>query len=275
MNIKSLNILLLLIGVLLLSACSSTKNSSPIPDENVNDPIPLESFNDLETKLTASDGAANDQFGRSVAISGATAVVGAGGDDDNGPGSGSAYIFTHSGTNWTEQAKLTASDGVTGDWFGSSVAISGDTAIVGARHDNPNSSKSGSAYVFVRSGTSWTQQAKLIANDGGANDEFGISVAISGDTVIVGAWGDDDVSNNIGNAGAAYIFTRSSTNWIQQAKIVASDRASDDDFGLSVSISGDTAIVGSYGDDDNGARSGSAYIFARAGSSWLELDSAS
>ena len=121
-------------------------------------------------------------------------------DDDNGSASGSAYVFVRSGTTWTEQQKLTASDGAASDWFGFSVSISGDIAIVGAYKDD---SGQGSTYVFVRSGTTWTEQQKLTASDGAASDSFGRSVSISGDTAIIGAFGDDDDGSN---SGSAYVF---------------------------------------------------------------------
>lgn len=154
-------------------------------------------------KLTASDGAAADRFGYRVGISGDTAVVGLR-YDNNGVDSGSAYIYVRSGANWTEQQKLTASDATPRDFFGEAVAISGDTAIVGAYGDDDNVADSGSAYIYERSGTTWTEQAKLTASDATSTDLFGSSVAISGDTAIVGAQFDDDDGNN---SGSAYIFT--------------------------------------------------------------------
>ena len=218
-----------------------------------------------QAKLTASDGNAGDDFGISVSISGDYAIVGAYFDDDKGYGSGSAYIFFRSGTSWSQQAKLTASDGATDDLFGRSVSISGDYAIVGADYDDDKGDYSGSAYIFLRSGTSWSQQAKLTASDGAASDRFGYSVSISGDYAIVGAYGDDD---NGTNSGSAYVFLRSGTSWSEQAKLLASDGAASDYFGISVSISGDYAIVGAVYDDDNGTNSGSAYVFLRSGTSW-------
>ena len=140
-----------------------------------------------ESKITASDGAANDLFGVSVSISGDYTVVGAFGDDDNGNASGSAYIFKRTDTSWVEEAKLLASDGVASDWFGKSVSISGDYAVVGATDDDDNGNASGSAYVFKRTDTSWVQEAKLLASDGAAFDVFGWSVSISGDYIVVGA----------------------------------------------------------------------------------------
>ncbi len=208
-------------------------------------------------KLTASDGAASDHFGISVATSGDTAIVGALGNDDNG----SAYVFTRTGTVWGQQDKLTADDGAADDAFGSSVAISGDTVIVGAHHDDDKGNSSGSAYVFTRTGTVWGQQDKLTADDGTADDAFGRSVAISGDTVIVGAHGN-------GDNGSAYIFVRDAITWSQQAKLTADDGAALDAFGISVGISGDTVIVGAHNDDDKG----SAYIFVRNGITWSQQD---
>jgi hypothetical protein len=220
-----------------------------------------------QQKLTASDGAAEDEFGFSVSISGYNAIVGADCDDDKGSDSGSAYIFKRDGTIWSQQAELLASDGDYYDYFGWSVSISGDYAIVGAEGDDDKGTWSGSAYIFKWDGTSWVQQQKLLASDGAASDEFGVSVSVSGDYAIVGAYHDDD---NGSNSGSAYIFKRDGTSWSQQAKILASDGAASDYFGLSVSISGDYAIVGAYGDDDKGSNSGSAYIFRWDGTSWSQ-----
>ena len=212
-----------------------------------------------EFKLTASDGAANDQFGYSVSISGDYAVVGVWYDDDNGVASGSAYVFKRSGTSWQQEAKLLPSDGAAGDNFGISVTISGDYVVVGAVLDGDNGNQSGSAYVFKRSGTSWTQEAKLLPSDGAANDRFGHSVSISGDYAVVGAFLDDD---NGDGSGSAYLFKRSGTSWAQEAKLLPSDGAAVDFFGNSVSISGDYAVVGAIEDDDNGTDAGSAYIYS-------------
>ena len=226
-----------------------------------------EPIQDQIAKLLAGDAAAADVFGYSVSLSGDTALIGAWGDDDAGSSSGSAYIFTRSGSSWTQQAKLTASDAAAGDEFGYSVAISGDTALVGAYRDDDAGNSSGSAYIFTRSGSSWTQQAKLTASDAAADDWFGFSVSLSGDTALVGARFDDDDGSN---SGSAYIFTRSGSSWTQQAKLTASDAAAGDEFGYSVAISGDTALVGALWDDAPDLDSGSAYIFTRSGSSWTQ-----
>lgn len=224
-----------------------------------------------QQKLTASDGDANDFFGDSVSIDGDTVVVGAYGGiavADLHPGS--AYVFVRNGTTWIQQQKLTASDGEIGDGFGFSVSISGETAIVGSWQDNVGANnQQGSAYVFVRSGTTWTQQAYLIASDGTSADTFGISVAIEGPTAIVGA----DSGTVGGNPfqGSAYVFVRSGTVWTEQQKLIASDGANGDQFGRSVAISGDTAIVGA-GDDNGGSNfgQGSAYVFSRNGTTWTQ-----
>jgi len=219
-----------------------------------------------EAKLLASDNAALDNFGISVSISGDIAVIGAGGDDDNGFMSGSAYVFRYDGTNWVQEAKLLPSDAAAGDYFGGSVSISGDTAVIGAYLDDDNGSWSGSAYVF-RCYDGWVQEAKLLPSDGAADDWFGYSVAISGDTAIIGAYQDDD---NGSDSGAAYVFRRDGTGWVEEAKLLPSDGAVYDEFGYSVAISGDTAIIGAVGDDDNASWSGSAYVFRYDGTDWVQ-----
>jgi FG-GAP repeat/PEP-CTERM motif len=217
------------------------------------------------TKLTASDGAAGDQFGQSVGVSGVLAIVGAYGDDDKGASSGSAYIFENDGSDWSQITKLTASDGGSGDVFGASAAISGSTAIVGAYSDDDHGAESGSAYIFENDGSGWAQVAKLTALDGAASDYFGRSVSISGSIAIVGSHYDDD---NGDASGSAYIFENDGSGWAQVAKLTAPDGTASDYFGESVAISGNTAIVGAYGDDDKGDGSGSAYIFEDDGSGW-------
>ncbi|MDQ3013132.1 MAG: putative Ig domain-containing protein, partial [Acidobacteriota bacterium] len=259
-----------------------------------------------QAKLTASDGATNDQFGTRVTISGDTIVVGAYLDDVNFPDQGSAYVFVRSGTTWAQQQKLIRSTGTAGDNFGASVAISGDTVVIGVPNapggyegmyiftrsgatwansytlvgggvSNLGTSVAisgntavggaprvngyeGLAYVSTRNGTNWTTQT-LTASDGAANDAFGSSVAVSGETVVVGAEGDDN------NRGAAYVFTRNGTTWTEQ-KLTATDGAAGDRFGVSVAISGDTAVIGAHADDVNFADQGSAYVFVRSGTEW-------
>lgn len=219
-------------------------------------------------KLTIDGAAAWDHFGYSVSISGDTAIVGAFATDEVINASGSAYIFERNEGgpgNWGQVAKLTAADADFGDRFGISVAIDGDTAIIGADFDDDGGSATGSAYIFERDlagiGT-WTQAAKLTAGDAGTSDFFGTSVSISGDTVLISSFNDEMGAD----AGAAYIFERDQGglgNWGQVVKLTAADAAAADYFGGSVSISGDVAIVGASYDDDGGPESGSAYIFER------------
>ena len=223
------------------------------------------------SKLTASDGAASQRFGWSVAISGDTALVGAHNDDDNGSASGSAYLYEQQGDGTWSETKLTASDGADGDFFGHNVAISGTTALVGAYLDDDNGTNSGSAYIYQRQADgSWSEVVKLTASDGAADDYFSRGVAISGDTALVGAYQDDD---NGSASGSAYIYQRQADgSWSETSKLTASDGAPSDYFGYNrVAISGDTALVGAYQDDDNGSRSGSAYLYQRqADGSWSE-----
>jgi hypothetical protein len=220
-----------------------------------------------QAKLTATDGAANDRLGRSVAIDGDTIVAGAFRDDVGGGDSGSAYVFTRTGSTWMQEAKLFATDGDADDEFGRTVAIDGDTIVVGAIRDEDYGTDSGSAYVFVRSGVTWVEEAKLVATDGAAGDEYGRAVAISGDTVIVGSFRDDDGGEN---AGSAYVFVRSGTSWTQEAKLLASDRAANDRFGRAVAVRGDSAAIGAFLDDDVASASGSVYLFSRTGTTWSE-----
>ena len=215
-------------------------------------------------KLVAADGAAGDQFGVSVSVSGSTVVVGAlldaRGDDDAGASTGSAYVFEKSdnGT-WAQAAKLVAADGAAEDNFGCSVSVSGSTVVVGARLDDDSFSKSGSAYVFEKSDVGEWVQTKLTADDAAQTDWFGVSVSVSGSTVVVGAvYRDDD---SLSNSGAAYVFEKSDNGTWVQTKLTADDAAADDIFGNSVSVSGSTVVVGAHFDDDAGDNSGSGYIW--------------
>ena len=227
-----------------------------------------------QQKLLASDAAYDDRFGSSVSVSDDTAVISAVGNDDNGDSSGSAYVFVRDGSGvWREQQKLLASDAAENDYFGRSVSVSGDTAMIGAYEDDNNTGDFySSVYVFERDGTGvWREQQKLTASDAAAFDEFGRSVSVSGDTAVIGAsWnvyyssGDD--------SGSAYVFERDGTGvWREQQKLTASDAVGDNLFGISVSLSGDTAVIGANYYDGYGPYSGSAYVFERDGTGvWRE-----
>jgi len=222
-----------------------------------------------QQQLAATDGAADDEFGN-VSISGQTVIVGARFDDlGSTSAQGSAYIFSNSGTVWTQQQKITASDGATSDGFGTSVALAGETAIIGALYNDVGLNPlQGAAYVFVRTGVTWTQQQKLTSSDGAPLDSFGFSVAVSGETAIIGTLQDIGPNQNL---GTVYIFVRGGTTWTEQQKLMAADGAPNDAFGASVAISGDTAVVGAQGDNvgSNGEQ-GSAYLFVRNGSVWTQ-----
>ncbi len=268
---------------------------------------------DQQAYLKASNTGSGDDFGYSVAVDGDTLVIGADYESSNATGvdgdgtnnsansSGAAYVFVRSGTTWSQQAYLKASNTELGDSFGYSVAISGDTIVVGAPNedsadtgvngdqDDNTASGSGAAYVFTRSGTVWSQQAYLKASNTEEADCFGISVAISGDTIVIGAPMEASSSTGVnGNqsdnlaygSGAAYVFTRDGTAWNQQAYLKASNTEERDYFGMSVAIVVDTLVVGARGedssatqvngdqDDNSASGSGAAYVFTRDGTAW-------
>ncbi len=222
-----------------------------------------------ESKITADTAYANDKFGQSVDISGSRVIVGAYLYNEKGSDSGVGFIFHWNGSSWTQVAKIAPDDGAAGDWFGYSVAIDGDYIIVGAPRDDNVLSNTGSAYIYYWNGSSWTQQAKLVAADSATSDFFGWSVAIRGDYAIVGAPYDDD---NGSESGSAYIFVRSGNSWSQQAKLTASDGEAIDHFGWSVSINENYAIIGAPLEDGSPSlpSSGSAYVFSRSGTTWSE-----
>ena len=226
------------------------------------------------------DGVEGDKFGYSVAVDGDTAVIGAYQDNGNGADSGAAYVFTRNEGVWDDGVKLTASGGAAYDNFGISVAVDGDTVVVGAPGNDGAGADSGAAYVFTRNDGVWDDGVKLTASDGAALDYFGYSVAVDGDTVLVGAYRDDDEENDSEDSGSAYIFTKpnSSGGWAdwdpmadtETAKLTASDGADDDWFGVSVALDGKTAVIGASGDDDKGIDSGSAYVFVKPSGAWAD-----
>jgi hypothetical protein len=239
------------------------------PDEVDHDKAapPVQEPSIPEVEIHATDAGAGQFFGQSVAMSDGTAVVGASRHGDlSGPGA--AYVFERSGGAWPQQTVLTGSDSTPDDYFGQSVAVSGGTAIVGASNRQVGANRAqGAAYVFVRSGTTWTQEAILTASDGAADDGFGYSVAVSGDTAIIGAMGPHAMR------GAAYVFERSGTTWAQKPVLTARDGAAGDCFGFSVAVSGGTALVGANRHSVGANRAqGTAYVFERGDTTWAERD---
>lgn len=209
-----------------------------------------------------------EMFGYSVAISGSSAVVGVRYDTEAAPGGGAAHVFARSGFTWTHQAKLMAADAAMGDYLGFAVAISGDTVVAGAPYaDLSGSNNVGAVYVFTRSGANWTQQQKLTASDAGAGDQFGVAVAISGDTIIVGA--PYDYVGGV-QSGAAFVFTRTAGVWTQQAKLAPASPVRNTEFGGHVAIDGDTVIIAAYRDPERGKSAGAAYLFTRTAAVWTQ-----
>jgi hypothetical protein len=227
-------------------------------------------WNQVE-RLFASDKQTGDEFGTSVSISGTRILAGAPKDDDSSAQSGSAYIFDYDGMDWNETIKLNASDPEENDFFAWSVSLDGNRAVIGAYQDDIplGTTNSGSAYVFDLSVGSWSQTQKLVAVDGLDDSRFGYSVSLSNDRVIIGASNDDEQGDR---AGAAYIYDYSQNTWSQSIKLAASDAAAHDFFGWSVSLSGDKAVVGAWGTDDNGTNSGSAYSFYNNNGAWTESE---
>jgi len=221
-----------------------------------------------ETKLVGFDSSPGDRFGCSVAIEGDVLIVGAIQDTvENIHEAGSAYIYRFSDGGWSLERKLTEGSLNENGGFGWSVGISGDTVIVGSPYNDEFGSDSGAAYIYRFDGKTWSEEQQLLRTDVADNDYFGKGVRISGDLAIVGAHGDNEADSD---AGAAYIYRFDGTEWIQEAKLLAKDGDVNDQFGLSVSIEGATAIAGAHGNDDDGTASGSAYIFSFDGNQWIE-----
>lgn len=266
--------------------------------------------------LKASNTGSWEGFGRTLAADGDTAVVGAYAEDSSATGvngdqsdnsaqeAGAAYVFLRTGTTWTQQAYLKASNTDADDWFSyAAVAIDGDTLVIGAGNESSSATgvngdqgdnsadSAGAAYVYVRAGSTWTQEAYLKASNTASDDWFGGAVAVSGDTIVCGAPGEDSSATGVGGdqnddsmlgAGAAYVFVRTGTSWNQQAYLKASNSGYSDLFGEAVAMSGNTVVIGAYGEDSNAlgvngdqnndgaTESGAAYVFVRDGTSWSQ-----
>ncbi|HYE53351.1 MAG TPA: FG-GAP repeat protein [Chitinophagaceae bacterium] len=230
-------------------------------------PVPFSSDKDIyPVTHGAADGEENDSFGAAVALSGNYAVITAPNDDVGANSNqGSAYIFFYNNNAWTQVQKITASDGVANDNFGTSVAIDGDYLVVGTSN---HQQATGAAYIFVRNGNTWTQQARIQHNDAEIGDDFGRAVAIQGNKVVVGAPGNDN--GQYINQGSAYIFIRNGSTWTQNSKLIPDDLANSDRFGSSVSIDGDYLAVGApHKSIDSRSRAGAVFVFTTPnGTTW-------
>lgn len=250
----------------------------------------------FQMTLRGSHGDSEDQFGRAVALSGDTLVIGAHNEDsgtsspedDSTPDSGAVYVFTRKDAAWVQSAYLKSTSPQPGAGFGRAVAVHGETIVVGARLEREGEiAGAGAAYVFLRDGSKWRQQARLTSPNPGKDHLFGISVAVENDTLVVGADGEDflDVprhyySQRRPNVGAAYVFTRAAGAWSLQERLTP-PAGGGGCFGYAVALSGDTTLIGAYrenssastidGTPDLGAReSGAAYVFVRTGAHWSQ-----
>ena len=219
------------------------------------------------TKLVADDAKAGDLFGNTVAISGETVVIGAPGADDAGPESGAAYVFTYLGDEWVQRAKLIGDDTRMFDHFGTAVAVHENTALIGAHGKDEGAEDSGAAYVFVRNGVSWIQQAKLAHRNAVPGDQFGHAVAIYGDNALIGAHRSDATGPD---SGAAYIFTRNGGTWNQDFEIIPNDSGLGDEFGYAVDLTNGIAIIGAPKEDRSEPDMGAAYVFVETRTAWVQ-----
>jgi MYXO-CTERM domain-containing protein len=219
-----------------------------------------------EQKLTASDAGPSDAFGESVSLGVDRAVVGA---PHHAAGAGAAYVFAWNGSSWIEEQKLSANDAAPDDVFGFSVSLWQDRVLVGAQLDDDAGADSGSAYVFRWNGASWNHEDKLTASDGAPADRFGYGVSLWGDRALMSAPLDDDGGSE---SGSAYVFVLQGAEWEEEAKLVPSDGAANDCFGISVSLWNKRALVGADARQFGITGTGSAYVFARSSTGWAEED---
>ena len=221
-----------------------------------------------EVKLVASDLSPESNFGSSVSIHNDAILIGAPFDSENGEQSGAAYIFRYDGFQWVEEAKIFPNISSDFAWFGGSVTLNEEFAIISAGQDSENGNGSGAVYIYKKIGFDWVEEVKLMASDGQPGDFFGVRISYFDNFLIIGASHDDD---NGENSGAAYIFEYEEPNWIEKEKITASDAMEGARFGWSVSINNGRAIVGAHRDDSNGEDSGAAYLYEFDNIEWGEV----
>ncbi len=216
-------------------------------------------------KLIPNDGSSGDDFGYAVSLSIDRVLIGSYRDDDLGLNSGSAYVFDYDGSNWNQSQKLIPDDGNIGDGFGYAVNLLDNRILVGANYGEDGSNAQGTSYVFDFDGSNWSQSQKLSSGDGANNERFGNAISMSNDHVLVGAYLDDEFGDS---SGSTYVFGFDGNSWSQIQKLNPDEGSTGDNFGLSVSLSGDRALIGSFGDEDFSDSSGSAYIFDFDGFNW-------
>ncbi|WP_462320683.1 hypothetical protein [Halochromatium sp.] len=225
-----------------------------------------------DARLSGGDGGVRAAFGRTVALAGKTALVGAPGDQEAGSGAGAVHVFVRGKQGWEREAKLIAADPSLDAQFGSALALTEQRALIGAYRDNERGRLAGAAYLFERGEGGWQQVQKLMAKDARAGQYFGYSVALADDWAVIGAWGDDDQGSN---AGAVYLFERTESRWVQRQKLTPAPTGAR--FGVSVALTGDAALAGAYLDQEQNQRLGSTewlgggYLLRRLGNTWSPL----
>jgi hypothetical protein len=222
-----------------------------------------------ELRLDAGDTQTGDSFGYAVAVQDDLVFVGAWGDDDLGTNTGAVYVFRRDGAEWTRVDKLYADDPADANAFGYSLALSGDLLVVGSPGCDPGAFDNGAAYIFWRTGDSWSQVAKVWAGDPTRQKYLGVTAAIHDDRVVMGAFGDDRLGLR---TGAAYVFGPSGLEWVEEAKLFAGDGQAEDLFGVSVGVEGDVVVVGSFLHDGYGRNAGAVYVYRRVEGEWVEDD---
>ena len=218
--------------------------------------------------VDASGLPSDDAYGHAVAVYGSYALIGAYMDNERGTSAGAAYLLERQDGTWQVLRKLVAGDAAAFDQFGFTVALNDKYAFIGAFGHDDAATGAGAVYVYERDGSTWTEETKLTASDAKEYDFFGSAIALSESYAVIGSSSDEKGKD----AGAAYMFKASDDGWQEVSKLTASDGAAGDAFGFSVATNGTYTVIGAYADDDAGDASGSAYLFRRQGTKWIQVD---
>ncbi len=216
----------------------------------------------FDQKLTASDGSGGDQFARYVAMSRGVALIGAWKDDAAGVDSGSAYIYRHTGTQWVEEQKLVPNDLGAGDLFGWATHMDKDVAIVGSYNDDDGAQNAGAVYVYRDTGSGWVMEQKVLADDAAAFNQFGYSIAVHGDTMLLGS---KITQPSVNQVGKAYVFRRSGGVWTQRRLLEPPDGAAFDAYSFHLHMHANTFVVGAWRHEAGGVQAGAAYVWTDPG----------